>query len=254
MKTLHKQIKSHLKDLRLSTIKRHFEELAEDALKNSWSYEEYLYELLSLERDQKLQNRTERFLKLSRIPTEKSLANFDMKRLPQKIVHQFRLLREGDFLDRNENVLVFGTPGSGKTHLCCALCQELIQKGRKVLMTKGSLLAQELLQSRKEFKLPAVIKRYQSYDAIFIDDLGYVQQTQREMEVLFTLLSERYEKGSLLITSNLPFSKWEKIFKDPMMTAAAIDRLIHHSIIIELNLKSYRMEAKQQLLKNKGRR
>jgi DNA replication protein DnaC len=149
---------------------------------------------------------------------------------------------EGSFLDRHENVLVFGQPGAGKTHLLNALGQELIRAGRKVLFRKCGLLVQELLAAKRDLKLAALLKRLACYEALIVDDLGYVQQSREEMEVLFVLLAERYERGSVLLTSNLPFSGWEAIFKDPMTTAAAIDRLVHHSVIIELNVPSYRAE------------
>jgi DNA replication protein DnaC len=145
-------------------------------------------------------------------------------------------------VDRRENVLCFGKPGSGKTHVLCAVGQELIRGNRKVCFTSCSLLVQELLIAKRDLKLNRAIKRLAGYEALIIDDLGYVQQSREEMEVLFTLLAERYERGSVLMTSNLPFSKWEAIFKDPMTTAAAIDRLVHHSVILELNIPSYRME------------
>jgi DNA replication protein DnaC len=151
-------------------------------------------------------------------------------------------LLDGAFLDRRENVLAFGQPGSGKTHLLCAVSQELIRQGRRVLHTTCALLVQELLIAKRDLRLPQMLKRLARYEALLIDDLGYVRQDRDEIEVLFTLLAERYERGSVLITSNLPFSQWEAIFKDPMTTAAAIDRLVHHSIILELNLSSYRME------------
>jgi DNA replication protein DnaC len=154
-----------------------------------------------------------------------------------------KTLLGGDFLDRAENVLVFGKSGSGKTHLLCAMGQELIRQGRQVQFRTCSLLVQELLIAKRDLKLSRVIKRLSKCDALIIDDIGYVQQSREEMEVLFTLLAERYERGSVLLTSNLPFSKWEQIFKDPMTTAAAIDRLVHHSVILELNVGSYRLES-----------
>jgi DNA replication protein DnaC len=150
---------------------------------------------------------------------------------------------EGDFLDRRENVLVFGNPGSGKTHLLCALGQELIRKGKSVYFTPCATLVQKLLLAKSQLSLAKELTRLDKFDALIIDDLGYVQQDREEMEVLFTPLAHRYEHRSVLLTSNLVFSEWEKIFKDPMTTAAAIDRLVHHSIVIELNLPSYRMEA-----------
>ena len=158
------------------------------------------------------------------------------------MVQQARTLLEGSFLDRCENVLVFGQPGSGKTHLLSAIGQELVRAGRKVLFRKCGLLVQELLAAKRDLKLPRVLKQLAGQEALILDDLGYVQQSREEMEVLFLLLAERYERGSVLLTSNLPFSGWEAIFKDPMTTAAAIDRLVHHSVIIELNIPSYRVE------------
>ena len=182
---------------------------------------------------------------------EKTLSNFDLKRIPKKALCQFKVLLDGEFLDRKENLLLFGNPGSGKTHLICALSQELISKGKRVYFTKCNFLVQDLLIAKRELKFSKMIKKLSKFDAIVIDDIGYVNQSKKEMEVLFSLLSERYEKGSIFITSNLPFSKWGRIFKDPTMATAAIDRLIHHSIIFELNIKSYRMEKATKKIKKK---
>jgi DNA replication protein DnaC len=139
-------------------------------------------------------------------------------------------------------VLAFGNPGSGKTHLLCALSHALVQQGHRIRFWPCALLVQELLIAKRDLTLPRMLKQMAKYEALLIDDLGYVQQNREEMDVLFTLLAERYERGSVLLTSNLPFSQWERIFKDPMTTAAAIDRLVHHSIILEVNLSSYRLE------------
>ena len=147
--------------------------------------------------------------------------------------------------------MAFGNPGSGKTHLLCAIGQELISNGRRVYFATCSLLVQELLKAKRELQLSRILKKLAKYDALIIDDIGYVQQDRSEMEVLFTLLAERYERGSIMITSNLPFSKWEQIFKDSMVTAAAIDRLVHHSVILELNISSYRMEEAKRKKKVK---
>ena len=170
------------------------------------------------------------------------MENFDLKRLPPKAARQVKALLDGAFLDRKENVLAFGNPGSGKTHLLSALGQELIRTGRKIGFITCARLVQDLLRAKKELRLSRAIQKLAHYEGLVIDDLGYVQQSREEMEVLFAILAERYERGSVLISSNLPFSKWEAIFKDPMTTAAAIDRLVHHSVILELNISSYRME------------
>lgn len=168
--------------------------------------------------------------------------SFNRKRLPRKLDMQLGVLLEGSFLEEKENVLAFGNPGSGKTHLLCAIAHELVLQGRRVLFKTCSILVQELLIAKRDLRLSKVLKQLSKYELLLIDDIGYVQQSREEMEVLFTLLADRYERGSIMLTSNLPFSKWEQIFKDPMTTAAAIDRLVHHSVILELNLPSYRLE------------
>lgn len=239
-----------LKDLRLSTVRNIYEDEAHQARQNSYGYEQYLLELMEKECETRRQNRIARFLRESKLPLNKTLESFNLNRLSRKVVAHVNVLLEGSFLDRKENVLAFGNPGSGKTHLLCAVAQELIHKGRRIFFTSCNLLVQDLLIAKRDLLLERKLKRLARYDAIIIDDIGYVQQSRKEMEVLFTLLADRYERSSMMITSNLPFSKWEVIFKDPMTTAAAIDRLVHHSIILELNLPSYRLEESK---KTKGK-
>jgi len=236
---------SYLKELHVPTIRECYEDIARTAEQESLSYERYLLELAEKECEARRERRIDRLLRESRLPLEKNIDSFDLKRIPAKVRQQVTTLLDGSFLDRKENVLAFGNPGTGKTHLLCAVGQELIRSGRRVYFTSCSLLVQNLLIAKQDLKLSRMIKRLSKHDAIIIDDIGYVQQSREEMEVLFTLLAERYERGSIMITSNLPFSKWETIFKDPMTTAAAIDRLVHHSVILELNIKSYRMEKAQ---------
>jgi len=240
------RLTQHLKDLHLPAIRECYVDTAEKARKEDLTYEQYLWELVQRESEARRGKRIGRFQRESGLPLEKSLTAFDLKRLPRKVAQQVQVLLDGSFLDRKENVLAFGNPGSGKTHLLCAIGQELIQKGRRVWFTPCSLLVQTLLIAKRDLKLARVLKRLTRFDAVIIDDIGYVQQDREEMEVLFTLLADRYERGSVLLTSNLPFSKWEAIFKDPMTTAAAIDRLVHHSVILELNLTSYRLEQSQK--------
>ena len=236
----------YLKELFLSTMRQSYEDLANQAKQESLSYDQYLLTLAELECITRQNKRVERNLRDSRISRDKNIDTFDLKRVPAKVAHQVRSLMEGDFVDHKENILAFGNPGSGKTHLLCAIGQELIRKGRKVYFSPCSLLVQDLLKAKQELQLSRFLKKMSRYDALIIDDIGYVQQDRSEMEVLFTLLADRYENSSIMITSNLPFSKWEQIFKDPMVTAAAIDRLVHHSVILELNIESYRMEAAQK--------
>ena len=237
----------NLKELHLPTMRACFEETARRAEKETLSYEQYLLELAERECEQRRQSRIRKLLKDSGLPLEKSLANFDLKRLPVKVSRQMKVLLEGGFLDRKENVLIFGNPGAGKSHLLCALAQELIAvRRRKIKYATCPLLVQDLLAAKRDLRLGKEIKKLAKYDGLIIDDIEYVQQSREEMEVVFTLLAERYERGTVLLTSNLPFSKWEGIFKDAMTTAAAIDRLVHHCIILELNIPSYRMEQAKQ--------
>lgn len=236
---LHEQ----LKDLRLPTFREQFQTLAEQAAREGLSYPQYLAELASHECQTRNHSRVQRLLRNARLLPGKTWDQFTWSRVPLQVTRQLQSLRDGTFLDRRENLLVFGKPGSGKTHLLAALGEQLVRRGRAVLFTPCSLLVQELLAAKRELRLERFIKRLAGFAALIIDDLGYVQQSREEMEVLFTLLAERYERGSVLLTSNLPFSQWEQIFKDPMTTAAAIDRLVHHSVIIELNVPSYRLET-----------
>ena len=235
-----------LKELHLSTIRQCYEEFAQKAQNESLTYEQYLFDLTEQELAVRRQNRIQRLLKESQLPLEKNMAAFDLKRLPQKVAIQTKALLDGSFIESRENILAFGNPGSGKTHLLSAICQELILQGKKVCFTTCALLVQQLLAAKKDLKLAKVLKKFAAFHAVLIDDIGYVQHNREEMEVLFTFLADRYERASLLITSNLPFSKWESIFKDPMTTAAAIDRLVHHSVILELNIPSYRIEKAKQ--------
>jgi len=231
-----------LKELHLPMFREYHQEFAQRAIADELGYEEYLYELALRECEVRRANKIERLVKVSRLPLEKTLQTFEIERLPLGIRRQIKVLSEGSFADHRENILAFGKPGSGKTHLLCGICHELARQGRLVYFATCDLIVQELLRAKQELILDKLLKKLSRYDVLMIDDFGYVKQNRDEMEVLFTLLAHRYERGSVLITSNLPFSKWEMIFKDPMTTAAAIDRLVHHSVILELNVPSYRAE------------
>ena len=241
-RTCKRRLDEGLKELRLPTMRGDFAEVAHRARTESLSYEQFLLELVESERDIRRQHRIERVLRASRLPLEKTLKSFDRKRLPRKVDAHVNVLLEGTFLDRCENVLAFGQPGSGKTHLLCAIGQELVYQGHRVLYRPCDLLVQELLAAKRDLDLPRTLKQLSRHDLLIIDDIAYVQHSREEMEVLFNLLAHRYERGSIMITSNLPFSQWEQIFKDPMTTAAAIDRVVHHSVVLELNIPSYRLE------------
>lgn len=240
------QLNAYLKSLHLPTIRDCYREQAELARQEALSYEGYLLELLEREQEARRQKRIARFLRESKLPQDKTFASFDRTRLPRQLDAQVSALMDGSFLARCENVLAFGNPGSGKTHLLCALSHTLIHNGHRIKLYPCALLVQELLAAKRDLTLGRLLKQLSKYEALLIDDLGYVQQNREEMEVLFTLLAERYERGSVLVTSNLPFSQWERIFKDPMTTLAAIDRIVHHSVILELNLSSYRLQESQK--------
>ena len=248
-KDMNVRVKQLLQELRLPAIRAELEAVSHQASSEAWSHQQFLLELLEREVTHRCQRRIERLLKQSRLPLEKTWSSLDLKRLPSKAAQQLRSLESGEFLDRHANVIVIGGPGSGKTHALCGLSQEWVRRGRRMLMTRCSLLVQELLAAKRDLTLPHLLRQMQRYEGLLIDDLGYVQQSREEMEVLFTLLSERYERGSVLITTNLPFSKWEGIFKDPLTTAAAVDRLVHHSVIVEMQVGSYRAEAARKRAK-----
>jgi DNA replication protein DnaC len=243
-------LKMLLKTLHLPSFVDNYEEVARKAEQESITYERYLHELAQLETYERHNRRIAQLLRKSNLPKEKTLETFEQVRLPRKIRALLPTLCEGSFLSRAENILAFGNPGTGKTHLLCGIAYELIKRGHAVLFTSAAMLVQKLLIAKRDLKLSQEIKRLDKFAAILIDDIGYVQQNREEMEALFTLLAERYERRSVMITTNLVFSQWEKIFKDPMTTAAAVDRLVHHSVILELNMKhSYRAEKALENMK-----
>lgn len=201
-----------------------------------------LVDIFELERQDRDKRRVDRLRHASKLPPGKTLATFQQDHLPKILAGKLRELARGDFLQRAVNVLAFGLPGTGKSHAACAIGHALIEAGHSVLFTPTFKLVQELLVAKRDFQLPRALRKLDSFELLILDDLGYVQQAPEEIEVLFTLLAERYERRSLLITSNLVFSQWERIFKNPMTTAAAIDRLVHHCVILEFDLPSYRTQ------------
>lgn len=201
-----------------------------------------LHELLLLEAGDRHERKVARLLKASHLPVAKTFASLDESLLPKPLVSRLHELAEGDFVNNATNVLLFGLPGVGKTHAACALGDALVRKGHSVLFTPTFRLVQELLAAKRDLALPRALRKLDLFDVLVLDDIGYVQQAPEEVEVLFTLLAERYERRSLVITSNLVFSAWDRIFKNPMTTAAAIDRVVHHAVILEFGaeIPSYR--------------
>ena len=236
-----------LRALKLPSFARYAEEIATKAEREGWSFGRYLHHLAEMEVEERKRRRIERYLKSSELPREKTLATLNRSRLPAKVQKMLPTLCDGDFVERGDNVLCFGLPGRGKTHLVCAIGHELVQRGYRVLFTATFALVQRLLAAKRDLRLEKELGQLDGYDAVILDDIGYVQQSRDEMEVLFTFLAERYERRSVIITSNLVFSEWDRIFKDPMTTAAAIDRLVHHAVILEMTGLSVRAdEAKKR--------
>jgi DNA replication protein DnaC len=230
----------------LTTMRRELARIEQQALSGGWSLRQSLRELLETEAQAREQRRLARLLKESGLPEGNSRAALDEGQLGATNRKALAELCEGHFADRAVNVLAFGLPGRGKTHFLSAVGYELIQRqSRRVLFLPTFKLVQRLLEAKRQLRLEAVLRKLDAYPVIILDDLGYVQQSREEMEVLFTFLAERYERKSLMISSNLVFSQWEKIFQDPMTTMAAIDRLVHHSIILEFGGESHRTVKKK---------
>jgi len=241
------------RELRLPGFAAHAKSIAEQAQSEGWSFSRYLYHLAELELNDRRIRKIDRLRNESNLPESKTLATLDQTILSESVQRRLASLCEGNFTQKAQNILAFGLPGRGKTHVLCAIGHALVNNGCPVLFVPAFKLVQQLLVAKQALELDKALKRLDRYDAVIIDDIGYIQQGRDEMEVLFTFLAERYERKSVLISSNLVFSQWDRIFKDPMTTAAAIDRLVHHSCILEMNGPSYRTEkAKENKPKNRN--
>lgn len=207
---------------------------------------ESLVDVLEMEAEDRRQRRITRLRRTSKLPPGKTWDTFDQNRLPIRLRQQLDELAQGEFLEHNVNLLAFGLPGTGKTHAMCAIGHRLVESGHSVLFTPAYRLVQDLLAARRNLDLPRTLRKLDNFDFLLIDDLGYLPQGAEESEVLFTLMAERYERRSLGITSNLVFSEWDTIFQNPMAAAAAIDRVVHHSVILEFNVSSYRTGVAEQ--------
>lgn len=205
-----------------------------------------LLEIFEQEQEGRHQRRVERLLRASKLPPGKTFDTLDEQRLPRPLAVKLRDLARGTFLDQAVNVLAFGLPGTGKTHSACALGHALVEAGHSVLFIPTYKLVQNLLAAKRDLELPKALSKLDRFELLILDDIGYVRQDAEQVEVLFTLMAERYERRSMMITSNLVFSKWDRIFKDPMTTAAAIDRLVHHSAVLEFDVISYRSREQQE--------
>src|SRR2546421_5970399 len=245
------QLHTLLTQLNLGAIAASFSDVALRATKEGLSHEAYLYELARLEQEQRTQRRTARLVRTSGLPVEKTFRTLALSRLTPTLQLQLERLKSASFLESATNIIAIGKPGVGKSHCLAAVGYELVYAGHPVLWTPTSALVQRLLAAKRDLRLPEALAKLDKFVCVILDDIGYVQHDRDEMEVLFTFLAERYERKSVMITTNLVFSEWERIFKDPMTTLAAIDRVVHHSVILDLmGVQSYRAkEANQQHLR-----
>lgn len=241
--TKQSELEAMLHSFHLPSFNKNYQQYARQAEKEKLDHVEYLYQLSQSESEDRYNRKTERLIRQAKLPRGKTLEKFDLSRFSGISASQISQLAEGAGLDVAENLLIFGNPGTGKTHLAAAFGREWCLRGRKVLFTSASGLVQDLLTAKRDLKLNQMLKRLDRYEAVIIDDISYIPQDRDETDVLFVLLAERYERRSLVVTSNLPFSQWDKVFKDTMTTTAAIDRLVHYSTVLELNGESYRAEA-----------
>jgi DNA replication protein DnaC len=230
--------------LRLPTIRRQWEPFAAQADAEGWPAARLLAALAELELAERSQRRIERHMEQSRLPAGKSFDGFDFGAVPMVRRAHLEALASGDaWLAGGQNVLMFGPPGAGKTHLAAGLGRRLIEQGYRVLFTRTTDLVQRLQTARRELSLPGAIEKLDKFDLLILDDISYIEKDQAETSVLFELISARYERRSLLVTANQPFGEWNRIFPDPAMTVAAIDRLVHHATIFEMNVESYRRRS-----------
>jgi len=243
-------IRGYCKALRLPTVAQVVEETLATSQREDWPLDTFLQHLLEQEMAGRRDRRIARLTKAAHLPHGKTLHAFDQQRLPLRIRRQIPQLCEGEFIHRGENILIFGLPGTGKTHLAAALGYEWIQRSFSVLFISTFKLVGSLLRAKRDYELESQLRRLDRFQVVILDDLGYVQQSREEMEVLFTFLAERYERRSVVITSNLVFSEWDQIFKDPLTTAAAIDRVVHHSLIIEFGREMKSVRAQEAARRN----
>ncbi len=236
-----------LTELRLPTIRRLAANLCAQSDSEGWPGHRLLEAVFEHEMAERETRRIDRHRTESALSPDKRLSSFDFAAVPSVSRAQVTALAEGhEWLDRGANVLLFGPPGVGKSHLVCGLGHALIDAGRRVLFTRCSDLVQRLQAARRDLRLPQELAKLDRFDLLILDDLSYVRRDQAETSVLFELIAERYEHKSLAITANTPFSQWGEVFVEPAMTLAAVDRLVHHSTILEMNVESYRRRAAQQ--------
>jgi DNA replication protein DnaC len=243
-----------LGELRLPGIKMVWAELAARADKEGWPAARFLAALAEYELAERSRRRTARHMSEARLPVGKTIATFDFAAVPMVSKAQVMALTAGDaWLAGGANLLMFGPPGGGKSHLAAAISLALVENGWRVLFMRTTDLVQRLQVARQELALESAIAKLDKYHLLVLDDLAYVSKDQAETSVLFELIAARYERRSMLITANQPFGEWGKVFPDQAMTLAAIDRLVHHATILEMNVESYRRKTAIERKRGRGR-
>lgn len=243
MSSRYTELTSQLRSLKLSTMAESFSDIALKAVRTGLSHEAFLHELVRLECEAREQRRRVRLLSESGLPREKHFGTLQLGAFPPLIRQQIERLRSGTFVQQAVNVVVVGKPGAGKSHVLSSLGHALVEQGYAVLWRSTAQLMQRLLAAKRDLRLPQELAKLDRYACLILDDIGYVQHDQDEMEILFTLLSERYERKTVMISTNLVFSEWTRIFKSPMTTMAAIDRVVHHCVIVDMMaVESYRVK------------
>jgi DNA replication protein DnaC len=233
-----------LKELRLNAMARSWQEVAHKAIEEQWQPEEYLAALCEIEASNRHESRLKRLLRDSKLPTGKQLSQYDFNEITGISAQQIKLKTQNlDWVRQGHNMILFGASGLGKTHLAAALGYALLEQSIRVKFTSSTALVQQLQKSREELGLEDALKKLDKYELLILDNIGYVKKSDSESQVLFELIAHRYERGSLLITTNQAFSEWDSIFGDNMMTVAAIDRLVHHADIHQIEGDSYRKKA-----------
>jgi DNA replication protein DnaC len=230
-----------LKELKLPAFSRHYSAYQQQAVDQAWSYSQFLAALCEQEVAQRFQSRVQNWTREAKLPAGKSWATLHLEELPDRVQKQVIALRDSiDWARQADNLLLFGPSGVGKSHIAAALGLHLIEQGIRVKWLSAIALVQLLQQAKQELDLMSAMTRLDKYRVLIVDDIGYVKKTEAETHVLFEFIAHRYESGSLILTSNQPFGQWDQIFPDAMMTVAAIDRVIHHASIIEIDAESYR--------------